>query len=98
MKLIDSSIMTEEEITWLDCYHDEVSSAAAAAAAAAADDDDDGRDGGDMLAAAPQYAEYAARHAHCLQVLTTLLPLLDGEDAVWLQQHTLPLRQFQARA
>ncbi len=41
---------------------------------------------------------YAARHAHCLQVLTTLLPLLDGEDAVWLQQRTLPLRQFQARA
>jgi hypothetical protein len=94
MKLIDSSIMTEEEITWLDCYHDEVSSAAAAAA----DDDDDDRDGSDMLAAAPHYAEYAARHAHCLQVQTTLLPLLDGEDAVWLQQHTLPLRQFQARA
>jgi hypothetical protein len=30
-------------------------------------------------------------------VLTTLLPLLDGDDAVWLQQRTLPLRQFQAQ-
>jgi hypothetical protein len=32
------------------------------------------------------------------QVLDALLPLLDGDDAAWLQQHTLPFKRFQQKA